>query len=60
MFLKIYIIEIALFIKLAKDLKIKLFIIIIIDIKKVLREKKYLDFIIFLSLEYYNFFDVFS
>ena len=58
-FLKIYIIEAILFIKLVKDSRIKLFAIIITNIEKTLKEKKYLNSIIFLLLEYYNFLNVF-
>ena len=50
--LKIYIIKIALFAQLIKNLKINLFIIIIIDIEKVLREKSYSNSTIFLFKEY--------
>ena len=59
-FLKIRIIEIALFIKFAKNSKIEFFIIIIIDIKKILKKKKYLDSITLFLLKYYNFLDIFS
>lgn len=58
--LKIYIIEITPFAQLTKNLKIDLFIVIMIDIEKVLKEKSYSDPITFLFEEYQDFLDVFS
>ena len=58
-FLKIYIIKIAFFVKLVKDFLIHLFIIIINNIEKIFEKKIYLNLIIIIFEKYQNFFDIF-
>ncbi len=58
--LKIYVINSALFLQLARKKNHDLFIIFMRNINKALKITSFIDFVTLLSLEYHNFLDVFS